>query len=122
MKPPDAEKRLAVHDTRAIMLVDDAIEWPIFDGTTAFLKRYAKRAGFRRDLPALFGLYPILRIFTTDSGRPDLYVHDPGQRMCLEASCVVIGPLEVVANTYGLDIASRLQKWCDEVGLWVRRL
>ena len=69
------------------------------------------------DRNTVIGLFSMPKILTTDAGRPDLYVNDPGQKLLSEPLDEAESPLDVVANTYGVELAQRLQDWCDAVGL-----
>jgi len=100
---------------RLLINVDDIAEWRILDGAKAFLKRYYKQHYHVDQEPVPVGLFPVQRVFTTAPGRLRLYHNDPGQHMYHEEDRAVVGPLDIIAMTYGQQMRDWLEKTITEI-------
>ncbi|KAK2882748.1 hypothetical protein FQN49_000060 [Arthroderma sp. PD_2] len=87
---------------RLIIQIDDINEWRIFDRARTFLKGYSKKLPANAEKSIIVGLFPAQRVFAAGSGRSDLYLKDPGSKLCLDSEKEVISPLDIIGVTYGL--------------------
>jgi hypothetical protein len=110
-QPPVDENNDDMPGRKLVIQVDDVNEWKVLDKSQAFLKKYSKR--LVEDEAILVGLFPMQRIFAAGKGRTDLYVSDPGHRLCLDVEQTKIGLLDVISATYGTRVAKRLQFLCQ---------
>ena len=109
----------SIQDTpgrRLVIQVDDVNEWRIFDRAKTFLKKYSKQRYNSLEEPILVGLFVMQRIFVAGPGRSDLYLKDPGSRLCLEPEGRVVSPLDVIGATYGLHVKEQLRLSCLRAG------
>jgi hypothetical protein len=85
--------------------VDNFSEWKIFENARKLAEKIILNHPELEFNCHLLGLYPLERIFTSqETGRSELYVHDPGQELVDVAGGRTIGPGELVDEMYPLPL------------------